>query len=203
MIHQRAEIAAAAARMVVQEAMPWGPAKRRAAKQLGLSDEGSLPDNTELEAAIFTYLSVFCADTQPAELRALRELAALWLARLADFRPHLTGAVWRGTATRQDDIHLHLYCDDGKSAEIDLLNKGIDYDVGRAPGPRGQVDCLSLSAHCTSLQQTVCLHLIILDTGDLRGALKADANGRTNQGDLAALTKLLAANMRHQPDTTT
>ncbi len=54
----------------------------------------------------------FCADTQPAELQALRELAALWMERLAEFRPHLSGAVWRGTATRLNDIHLQLYCDD-------------------------------------------------------------------------------------------
>jgi exodeoxyribonuclease-3 len=38
-----------------------------------------------------------------------------WMARLADFRPHLSGAVWRGTATRLSDVHLDLYCDDSKA----------------------------------------------------------------------------------------
>jgi hypothetical protein len=187
-----AEIAATAARLVVEEGLEYGPAKRRAVKQLGLNGRAELPDNTELEDAVFEYLSVFCADTQPAELQALRELAALWMGRLAEFRPHLTGAVWRGTATRLNDIHLQLYCDDSKSAEIMLLSKGVDYDVGSVPGPRGQdVDRLSMTIDCPALNEPIGLHLTILDADDLRGALKADARGRTDRGDLAALTRLL------------
>ncbi len=186
------EIAATAARIVVEEGMEYGPAKRRAAKQLGLTGRGDLPDNTQVEDAVFEYLALFCAETQPEELRALRELAAEWMARLAEFRPHLCGAVWRGTATRLNDIHLQLYCDDSKSTEIALLNQGIDYDVGSAPGPRGQpVDRLSLTVPCGALKEGIGLHLTILDADDLRGALKPDGRGRTERGDLTALRKLL------------
>lgn len=189
-----AEIAATAARIVVEEGLEYGPAKRRAAKQLGLTGRGSLPDNTEVEASVFEYLALFCADTQPGELRALRELAAVWMERLAEFRPHLTGAVWRGTATRLNDIHLQLYCDDSKSAEIALLNQGLEYDVGSVPGPRGDsVDRLSMTIPCRALNEPIGLHLTILDADDLRGALKPDARGRTERGDLAALRKLLAS----------
>lgn len=189
-----ADIAATAARIVVEEGMEYGPAKRRAVKQLGLHGRAELPDNAELEEAVFEYLSVFCADTQPAELRALRELAAVWMARLAEFRPHLSGAVWRGTATRLNDIHLQLYCDDTKSTEIMLLGKGLDYEVGSVPGPRGgEVDRLSLHIDCPALNETIGLHLTILDTDDVRGALKPDATGRSERGDLAALTKLLTS----------
>jgi hypothetical protein len=188
------EIAHTAARIVVEEGLEYGQAKRRAVKQLGLGTRAPLPDNAQLEEAVFEYLSVFCAETQPAELRALRELAALWMARLAEFRPHLTGAVWRGTATRLNDIHLQLYCDDSKSAEILLLDKGMDYDVGSVPGPRGgEVDRLSLTVPCEALGEPIGLHLTILDTDDLRGALKPDARGRTERGDLAALRRLLDA----------
>ena len=187
------EIAAAAARMVVEEGLEYGPAKRRAAKQLGLSGRADLPDNEAVEAAVFEYLSIFCAETQPAELQALRELAVVWMERLAEFRPHLTGAVWRGTATRLNDIHLALYCDDSKAAEITLIGKGVDYDVSSAMGPRGeQVDRLSLSVRCEALGEHIGLHLTILDTDDIRGALKADASGRTDRGDIAALQKLLS-----------
>jgi hypothetical protein len=189
-----AEIAAATARIVVEEGLEYGPAKRRAAKQLGLGGRSALPDNEEVEDAVFEYLSVFCADTQPAELQALRELAALWMERLADFRPHLTGAIWRGTATRLNDIHLQLYCDDSKSAEIMLLGKGMDYAVGSVPGPRGHdVDVLSMTVPCPALKEPIGLHLTILDADDLRGALKPDARGRSDRGDLSALRKLLAS----------
>ena len=185
-------IAATAARLVVEEGLDYGPAKRRAAKQLGLSNRGDLPDNDLMEAAVFEYLAVFCADTQPTELAALRRLAAVWMERLQEFRPHLSGAIWRGTATRLNDVHLQLYCDDSKSTEIALLNKGMDYDVGSVPGPRGDlVDCLSLTVDCPELGEPIGLHLTILDYDDLRGALKSDAKGKTERGDLNALRALL------------
>ena len=94
------EIAATAARLVVEEGLEYGPAKARALKVLGLPPRTALPSNDELEDQVREYLDIFCAETQPAELQALRELAAVWMERLAEFRPHLTGAVWRGTATR-------------------------------------------------------------------------------------------------------
>ena len=69
------EIAHTAARMVVEEGLDYGAAKRRAAKQLGLTGRGDLPDNDEVEEAVFEYLAVFCADTQASELHAARDLA--------------------------------------------------------------------------------------------------------------------------------
>lgn len=187
------EIAAAAARLVVEEGLEYGPAKRRAVKVLGLNARAPLPGNDEVEEAVEEYLALFCADTQPAELAALRALAARWMDRLAEFRPHLAGAIWRGTATRLNDVHLQLYCDDSKSAEIALINQRQDYDVGSVPGPRGQsVDCLSLTVPCPGLGgEAIGLHLTILDLDDLRGALKPDARGRTERGDLNALKKLM------------
>jgi len=114
--------------------------------------------------------------------------------RLAEFRPHLGGAVWRGTATRLSAIHLDLYCDDAKSTEIALINKNIAYDVGSRPDARGgQIDVLSIAARCPELDDTVTLFLTVLDHDDLRGALKPDARGRSWRGDASALRRLLAA----------
>ncbi|MDR7331175.1 hypothetical protein [Roseateles asaccharophilus] len=186
------EIAAAAARLIVDEGMDWGPAKQRAVRDLGLARGATLPGNDEVEDAVREHIAIFHADTQPAELRALRELAAQWMGRLADFRPHLAGAVWRGTATRLSNIHLQLYCDDSKAAEIALLDRGLDFDVAETTGPRGRaVDMLVLDVPCPALQERVTLCLSILDFDDLRGALKPDARGRTERGDLGALQALL------------
>ncbi len=181
------EIAATAARLVVEEGMEYGPAKHRALKTLGLPKRTALPGNEQLEDEVRDYLALFCADTQPGELRALREVAATWMARLAEFRPHLTGAVWRGTATRLSSIHLQLFCDDSKAAEIAMINWNIDYEVGS----HQERDVLSLAVPCRALNESVTLHLSILDFDDLRGALKPDARGRSERGDLAALQKLL------------
>lgn len=186
------EIAAAAARLIVDEGMDWGPAKQRAARDLGLPRSAAMPGNDEVEDAVREHIAIFHADTQPGELRALRELAAQWMQRLAEFRPHLTGAVWRGTATRLSNLHLQLYCDDSKAAEIALLNRGLDFDVAETTGPRGRaVDMLVLDVPCPALQERVTLCLTILDFDDLRGALKPDGRGRTERGDLPALHTLL------------
>lgn len=188
-----AEIAAAAARLIVDEGMDWGPAKQRAARDLG-APRAALPGNDEVEDAVREHIAIFHADTQPAELRALRELAAQWMARLAEFRPHLTGAVWRGTATRLSNVHLQLYCDDSKAAEIALLNRGLNFDVAETTAGRGRtVGMLILDAPCPALGERVTLCLTILDFDDLRGALKPDARGQTERGDLAALQTLLEA----------
>jgi hypothetical protein len=191
------EIAAVAARLVVDEGMEYGPAKRRAADSLGLRTGGrrggaELPDNELLEDAVREHLALFCADTQPAELLALRELAVQWMARWPEFRPHLCGAVWRGTATRLSTLHIELYCEDSKAAEIALLDAGVDFDVASAPGPRGQpIDTLLCELPCRALQTHVLVRLSVLDHDDLRGALKPDARGRSQRGDLAALRRLL------------
>jgi len=191
------EIAAAAARLVVEEGMEYGAAKRRAARALGRASvrPAELPGNDRLEDEVREYLRLFCADTQPGELAALRSIAALWMERLADFRPHLTGAVWRGTATRLNDIHIDLYCDDSKAAELALIDRRVDYEVGSRPGPRrGEpVNVLSLTQRSDELGASVGLHLSVLDHDDLRGALKPDAGGRSQRGDLNALRRLIAS----------
>jgi hypothetical protein len=189
-----AEIAATAARLVVEEGLEYGPAKQRALKILGRRGlpAGDLPDNEQLEDEVRSYLALFCADTQPAELAALRRTALQWMDRLAAFRPHLTGAVWRGTATRLNDVHLQLYCDDPKSAEIALLDAGVSYEVGSTRAADGrQVDVLSLAQPSRELGERVIVHLSILDHDDLRGALKPDARGRPSRGDAAALRRLM------------
>jgi hypothetical protein len=189
------EIAAAAARLVVEDGMEYGPAKRRAAKLLGVAGRaGDLPDNEQLEDEVRTYLALFCADTQPRELEVLRALAVTWMERLAAFRPHLTGAVWRGTATRLSDIRLELFCDDSKAAELALLDRHIAYDVSSANGPRGRlVDVLSVSTPCAEFGEPVTVHLSVLDYDDLRGALKVDARDRPQRGSLAAVRALGAS----------
>jgi hypothetical protein len=183
-----AEIASAAARLVVDEGMEYAQAKRKAARQLGAGHgRAELPSNERLEDEVRAYLDLFHADTQPAELRALRELALRWMQRLGEFRPHLSGAAWRGTATRLSAIHIDLYCDDPKAAEIALINLGVDYD---AAGD-GELQVLSLAERCPALNDIVTLHLAIRDLDDQRGALKPDARGRSWRGDTAALQRLL------------
>lgn len=186
------EIAATAARMVVEEGLEYGPAKRRAVKQLGVSARAALPDNAQLEKAVEEYIALFCADTQPQELQALRELALEWMERLNTFHPHVSGAVWHGTATRRSDIYLQLFCNDPKSAEITLIDHGVRFEARSVPGLHGDmVEALSVHAVCRPLGEQVGVHLLVYDLDDVRGALQPDARGRRPRGDTAALRRLL------------
>ena len=188
----QSEIAATAARLVVEEGLEYGPAKRRAVKQLGLGARTALPDNESLEDAVRVFIDIFCADTQPAELAALRRLALTWMERMAEFRPHLAGAVWHGTATRLSDIYVQLFCDDPKSAEIKLIDHDVGYTPRTVTGFQGEpVEALSISSLSTELGEQVGVHLLVYDHDDLRGALKPDAKGRTPRGNLAAVRALL------------
>ena len=195
MLHTlQTEIAASAAALVVEEGLEYGPAKQRAIKQLGLPGRTALPNNEQMEDAVREYISIFCADTQPQELAALRALALVWMERLSGFRPHLAGAVWHGTATRLSDIYIQLFCDDPKSAEIALIDHDVKYEPRTVTGfTGGKVEALSVHSLCQPLNETVGVHLMVYDHDDLRGALRPDARGRVPRGDLPAVRHLLAA----------
>lgn len=186
------EIAAAAARMVVEEGLEYGPAKRRAVRQLGLPQRTALPDNDAVEDAVREHIALFCADTQPAELRALRRLALQWMERLERFKPHLGGAVWHGTATRLSDIYLQLFCEDEKSAEIALIDLGVAYEPRTVTGLHQQaVEALSFHAPSRELGETIGVHLLVNDLDALRGALLRDSKRRSPRGDLESVRRLL------------
>lgn len=187
------EMAAVAARLVVEEGLDFATAKRQAGRQMGLPARAPWPDNTAVEAAVREHIAVFCPETQPVELKALRDQALTWMDRLQDFQPHVGGAVWHGTATRHSDIYLHLFCDDPKAAELALLDRRVAYEPGTVSGWRGEsVDTLTLRTRCETLGQWVLIHLLVHDQDDLRGALKPDAQGRKPRGDARALRTLIA-----------
>jgi len=190
------EIAIAAARLVVEEGMEYPAAKTRAARDLGRRSarQGELPSNEQLEDEVRSHIELFCADTQPGELHALREVALQWMQRMGEFRPHLSGAAWRGTATRWSAVHLDLYCDDPKAAEIMLVNADVDYDVGSIDRHGAEpVNVLTVGQRSAALGEVVSVHLFLRDLDEQRGALKPDARGRSWRGDLPALQRLMAA----------
>lgn len=186
------EIAAAAAALVVDEGLDYGAAKQRALRGLGLPARTPLPDNLLVEAHVREHIAIFHADTQPGELRALRELALQWMERFADYQPLIGGALWHGTATALNDIYLQLFADDPKDIEIALINQNLDYDATTVTGLHGQpVEALTLVANCAALQSRVLVHLLVNDTLAQRGALQPDEAGRKPRGDARALRNLL------------
>jgi hypothetical protein len=178
----RDEIASLAAKFIAEEGAEYGTAKRRAVKQLLGNQKlngNILPDNAQIEQQVREYQALFFADSQPARLLHLRQLAALLMQELAQFNPYVIGAVFNGTAGEHSDIHLHLYTDNSKDVAIFLLNLGIDYEVSEHQGKRGEaLETLSF------LYKNEGVHLLVHDIDDLR---HTDKNERGNLANLQAL----------------
>ena len=187
------EIACAAAALIVDEGQDYGSAKRRAVQNLGLPPRTPLPNNDVVEAAVREHIAIFCADTQPAELRALRKLGLEWMQRLQVFEPLLAGAVWHGTATRLSDVYLQVFSDDPKAVELALINQGVDYQAQEVSGLQDRpVSALSIAQRLPALKAVVGVHVFVNDTLAQRGALLPDTQGRKPRGTLADVQALLA-----------
>jgi hypothetical protein len=187
----RAEIAAAAARMIAEDGADYGTAKRRAARQI-LGDvrvRGDiLPDNAQIEDEVRVYNDLFFSETQPAPLLHLRKLAVQLMEELADFSPYLTGAVLNGTAGDQSDIHLQLFVENAKDVAVFLMNRNIQFEVSESPHfhKRGEpVETLSF------LRGNDGVHLALYDYNDRRAARKPVDPERPERANLEAVRALV------------
>jgi hypothetical protein len=195
----REEIAIAAARMIAEDGLDYATAKRKAARQVVGETRVAgewLPDNDQIEEEIRGYQSLFQGDSQPALLRRLRVIAVDWMVRLAPFNPYLTGAVLGGTAGEHSDVHLQVFCDNPKEVAIYFLNANIQYDVSetRHFAGRGYVETLSFLWRPENERreaEPAGIHVALYETDDLRGAVRADARGRTARANLQAVRALL------------
>lgn len=190
----RAQIAAAAARLIAQDGADYASAKRKAARQVlgeGQARTDLLPDNAQIEEEVRQYHALFHADTQPARLLALRTVALQVMEALSGFSPYLTGAVLNGSAGEHDDIHLQLFVESPKDVEIFLLNRNVNVEISETPhfkGPRHDpVETVSF------LWKGEGVHLALYELNDLRGALKPRPDGRLPRADIEAVRALVEA----------
>ncbi len=122
----RASIAATAARLMAEDGITdYHQAKKKAARQLGLSEHAGLPDNAEVELELRAYRSIYQAEEHVELIAALRHSALDLLELLEYFHPCLTGSVLDGTAGEHSRIDILLFADSAKDVEIFLLNRGI------------------------------------------------------------------------------
>lgn len=126
----RSELAHAAARLIAEDGLDYGAAKKKAVRQLGLPENFPLPGNEEVQDAVRDYHAIYREEEQAELLAWLRMVAVDLMRRLARFTPYLTGSVLDGTATRHSRIDLLLFPDSAKEVEIFLLNEGIAFRHG-------------------------------------------------------------------------
>lgn len=125
----RREIAAVAARMMAEDGISdFGFAKRKAARQLGVSESEALPNNAEIEAELRAWQALYQDEEQPQRLLEMRRAAVEVMALLEEFRPYLTGGALDGTAGRYTEVEIDLYPESAKDVEIHFLNRGLAYE---------------------------------------------------------------------------
>lgn len=194
----RAEIAAAAARLIAEDGADYGTAKRKAAKQIigNAKIRGEImPDNAQIEEEVRLYNALFFGDSQPARLLHLRKLALCMMEDLARFSPYLTGAVLNGTAGDHSDIHLQLFTESAKDVEIFLINKNVDFDVSETPHFNGRADPVETVSF---LWQNEGVHLALYETDELRGAARGTMEGRAARANIDAVRALIVEAKEHE-----
>jgi hypothetical protein len=196
----RAEIAAAAARMVAQDGADYETARRKAVRQVLGTDRAhpdQLPDHAQIEDEVRQYQAIFIDPGQVARVHKLRGIALQVMDKLAPFSPYLTGSVLNGTAGEHDEIHLQLFADSAKEIEIFLLNQNLNIEISESPhfrGPRyDPVETVSF------VWRDEGVHAQLYELDDLRGARKARPDGRLQRADAAALRALMDAEQAAGP----
>lgn len=122
-------VAQKAARIMVEDGVhDFAYAKKKAGRQLGVSEKSVLPTNAEIEEEVRLYHQLFNSNDQPHELRQLREAALATMVLFERFNPFLTGSVLDGSAGKNAQTDIYLFADSAKDVEIFLLSQDIPFE---------------------------------------------------------------------------
>lgn len=138
----RQVVAQEAARIIVTQGIrDYRVAKQKAAERLGVVGRGSLPGNTEIEAAVADHLQIFNGEEHNDLLRLMRTAALSAMELLNDFSPRLVGPVLAGTADENSAVNLHVFADSPEMVAMKIGDMGIQFRSyeRRLKTRRGQV----------------------------------------------------------------
>lgn len=135
-LNQRTRVAQVAARLIAEGLNDYEAAKRKAARQLGLSGSIAMPDDAEVEGALRQHQSLFGNPVQSEMVRKLQGVALEALAHLAQFSPWLVGPVLSGAATVHSDIEIEMVGVEPKVFEMHLLSRALPFTLSPIPHTR-------------------------------------------------------------------
>ncbi len=193
-------IAQKAAQMMAEDGInDFGYAKKKAGKQLGVSEASAMPTNAEIEEEIRLYHEIYNADEQPLELEKLRKAALLTMQIFERFNPHLTGSVLDGSAGKFSQTNIHLFADSAKEVEMFLLNQQIpfessekSYRVSDKPS-KDKKEKVRKTVPVFTLETELGLQkLSVFDVDDMRVAVKRTVDGsNAERADISGLRTIL------------
>jgi hypothetical protein len=188
----RSRIAHLAARLMAEDGIEdYALAKRKAARQAGMSDARLLPTNEEVDLALKDYQQIYHAEEHRNRLRELRRKALRAMRELARFNPYLTGSVLNGNAGKYADINLQLFTDNVKAVELYLIDRGIPYRAAQSRLYVG-VELRTVPVYTVEDDGTP-IEIAVLSARDLRTPLRTSLEGRAiERAKLQAVERLLA-----------
>ena len=191
-IRARQIVAQEAARIIVNHGVrDYRVAKQKAAERLGVNGRGSLPGNTEVEAAIAEHLQIFGGEAHDNLLRLMRTAAISAMALLADFSPRLVGPVLAGTADENSAVNLHVFADSPEMIAMEIGDRGIQFRAyeRRLKTRRGQIEMYAgfEFSHCNETVQAT-----VFPVDGIRQAPMSPIDGKPmRRVDVEAVQKLL------------
>ena len=198
--HIRQMIAQQAARMMAEDGInDFAYAKKKAGKQLGVSEASVMPTNAEIEDEIRLYHEIYNAEEQPLELAKLRQAALMTMQLFERFNPHLTGSVLDGSAGKFSQTNIHLFADSAKDVEMFLLNQQIpfessekSYRVSDKPS-KDKKEKVRKTVPVFTLETELGLQkLSVFDEDDMRVAVKRVGDGSNAERlDIAGVQAIL------------
>ena len=193
-------IAQQAARMMAEDGInDFAYAKKKAGKQLGVTESSVLPTNAEIEEEVRLYHNIYNAGEQPLELAKLRKAALMTMQIFERFSPHLTGSVLDGTAGKFSQTNIHLFADSAKDVEMFLLNQQIPFEsseksfrISDKPS-KDKKEKVRKTVPVFTLETELGLQkLSVFDVDDMRVAVKRTADGsNADRADISDLRALL------------
>ena len=198
--HMRQLIAQKAAQMMAEDGInDFAYAKKKAGKQLGVSEASVMPTNAEIEDEIRLYHEIYNADEQPLELAKLRQAALMTMQLFERFNPHLTGSVLDGSAGKFSQTNIHLFADSAKDVEMFLLNQQIPFEssekayrVSDKPS-KDKKEKVRKTVPVFTLETDLGLQkLSVFDVDDMRVATKRTGDGSNAERlDIAGVQAIL------------
>jgi hypothetical protein len=92
-----------------------------------MTNRGSLPGNSEIEAAVSEHLQIFGRESHFDLLQSLRQAALAAMEILSPFSPRLVGPVLHGTAAASSAINIHVFSDTPELIAIQLDESRLTY----------------------------------------------------------------------------
>lgn len=194
-------IAQQAAQMMVEDGISdFGYAKKKAGRQVGVSEKSVLPSNAEIEEEVKLYHQLYNAEDQPQELNMLRKAALATMQVFERFNPFLTGSVLEGTAGKNAQTDIHLFADSAKEVEIFLLSQEIPFESSEKAyrlsdrPSKDKKDKVRKTVPAYTLETAYGLQkLSVFEFDDMRVATKKPSDGsKANKMDIANLQQLIS-----------